>query len=50
MLIESMLVGAILLVSPQVVPMMVYVLLATFALRGAMTYQVLCKTCIKVDK
>lgn len=50
MLIESMLVGAILLVSPQVVPMMVYVLLATFALRGAMTYQVLCKTYIKVDK
>jgi hypothetical protein len=43
MVAEMVLIGIVLLLSPQVVPPMVYVLLAALALRGVMGYQTLRK-------
>jgi Na+/melibiose symporter-like transporter len=43
MMAEMVLIGIVLLLSPQVVPPMVYVLLAALALRGVMGYQTLRK-------
>jgi hypothetical protein len=43
MVVEMVLIGIVLLLSPQVVPPMVYVLLAALALRGVMGYQTLRK-------